>query len=282
MPGSRTAAAALRQARKALAGAGIADAALDARLLLQHVLACDHAGLISVENHPLTEDEQQNFAAAVARRITHEPVSKIMGWNEFYGRRFSVNRHVLDPRADTETVIELALSRVRKPAPRLLDLGTGSGAIILTLLAETPQATGIARDISPEALQVAKQNGTALGLASRCEFHCASWFGELEERFDLIVSNPPYIPAAVIPTLDRDVKDHDPHLALDGGEDGLAAYRAIAAGAAPHLADGGIIIVEVGAGQRPDVEAIFKAHGLTLQEARRDLGGHERALAFAR
>jgi release factor glutamine methyltransferase len=273
-------ATALKAARTQLSVAGIATSALDARLLLQHVMAMDHAQLLSIGNHPLTEDQANRFAAAVARRLAHEPVSKIIGWNEFYGRRFLVNAHVLDPRPDTETLIDLALASQPSPAPRLLDLGTGSGAILLTLLCEWPQATGIAVDISPDALHVAAQNAASLGVSQRCEFHRSSWFEYLSETFDLILSNPPYITSADVMGLAPDVKDHDPLLALDGGQDGLDAYHAIAAGAVRHLAKNGSIILEVGAGQRNDVEAIFAAQGYRLSDIRRDLGGHERALRF--
>ncbi|MFO1035003.1 MAG: peptide chain release factor N(5)-glutamine methyltransferase [Hyphomicrobiales bacterium] len=275
MQGTETIAQALASARKKLT-------ALDARLLLQHVLGLDHAELIAAGDRRLSSDERQRFAACVARRMAHEPVSKILGWNEFYGRRFIVSQHVLDPRPDTETLIELAKDLVKIPAPRVLDLGTGSGAILLTLLAEWPQAIGMAVDISPEALEVARQNAPALNVAARCDFSHGAWFEAVSGRFDLIVSNPPYIPAGDIAALEPDVREHDPLLALDGGADGLTAYRAIAAGASPYLNTDGLLILEIGAGQRVDVEAIFASHGFTLIEARRDLGGHERALAFTR
>jgi release factor glutamine methyltransferase len=251
--------------------------ALDARLLIQHVLQCSHAEVIAHENDPLTDELQKRFQDLVGRRIDCEPVSRILGSREFYGRSFQVSPAVLDPRADTETIIDLCLAQ---PAQRILDLGVGSGAILLTLLAEWPQALGVAADLSQDALTVAQANAKAIGVEDRCRFIQSSWFEKIGGRFDLIVSNPPYIPSHEIPTLERDVKEHDPHLALDGGDDGLEAYRAIASAALAYLAPGGRIVVEIGQGQSTDVVQIFEAQRFRLAEKREDLSGITRALQF--
>lgn len=277
MPGPETIAAAIAAARARLVTADVPDAATDARLLMQRVLACDHAGLILAGERSLTDAERAAFEVLLARRLAHEPVSKILGEREFFGRLFHVTADVLDPRADTETLIEVALE---KPARRVLDLGSGSGALIVTLLAEWPEATGVAVDLSEKALAVTAENARRLGVAERLALLQGEWFAPVAGQFDLIVSNPPYIPTAEIAGLEPDVREHDPLLALDGGADGLSCYRAIAGAAAPHLAPEGRIIVEIGAGQGPDVARIFAAVGFRQAAERRDLGGHVRALLF--
>ena len=277
MPGPETIAAAIAAARARLVTADVPDAATDARLLMQRVLACDHAGLILAGERSLTDAERAAFEALLSRRLAHEPVSKILGEREFFGRLFHVTADVLDPRADTETLIEVALE---KPARRVLDLGSGSGALIVTLLSEWPEATGVAVDLSEKALAVTAENARRLAVAERLTLLQGEWFGPVSGQFDLIVSNPPYIPSAEIDGLEPDVREHDPLLALDGGADGLSCYRAIAGAAAPHLAPEGRIIVEIGAGQGPDVAWIFAAAGFRQAAERRDLGGHVRALLF--
>ena len=189
---------------------------------------------------------------------------------------------VLDPRADTETIIELALQQRFPAAARLLDLGSGSGALICTLLAERPAATGVAVDLSAAALDVTRHNAEVLGVAGRLQTFQGSWFDPVVGEFDLIVSNPPYIPSAEIAGLEPDVRNHDPLLALDGGSDGLDCYRAIAGGVAAHLRPEGVVLVEIGAGQADDVVGIFTHAGFRLAGKRADLGGHVRALAFGR
>ena len=277
MPGTETIAAAIAAARARLVTADVPDAATDARLLMQHVLSCDHAGLILAGERSLTDAERAAFEALLSRRLAHEPVSKILGEREFYGRLFHVTADVLDPRADTETLIEVALEQ---PARRVLDLGSGSGALIVTLLAEWPEATGVAVDLSEKALAVTAENARCLGVAGRLSLKQGRWFEPVTGQFDLIVSNPPYIPTGEIAGLQPDVRNHDPHLALDGGQDGLDDYRAISAGAGRHLAPGGRIIVEIGAGQSRDVIQIFQNAGFRHGGGRQDLGGHLRALLF--
>lgn len=277
---SESISALLNAARKALYEADIELSALDTRLLLQAASGLSHAEIVAEPEMLLSPKQEVVFKDFVRRRLAHEPVSRILGLREFYGRSFHVTPAVLDPRADTETLIELALELVSDRAGRMLDIGTGSGAIAVTLLAERPQLSGMAVDLSVDALHVAKQNALANGVSGRLQFHHGAWFTGLAEKFDLIVSNPPYIPHGDIAGLSVEVKDHDPHLALDGGPDGLFAYRAIATGAAPFLNPKGLVIVEIGAGQAEDVGLIFAQHGFQSAGQKRDLGGHMRALAF--
>jgi release factor glutamine methyltransferase len=250
---------------------------LDARLLLQHATGLSHAELIANDDRHIDDAMVVAFCAMVARRAAFEPVSRILGAREFYGRSFKVTPDVLDPRADTETLVELCLTLNPK---RILDLGTGSGILAVTVLAEIESTTCVAVDVSPDALAVARHNAATLGVADRLVFVESNWFSKVEGQFDLIVSNPPYIPAYDVLGLDVEVRDHDPHLALAGGPDGLDCYRAIAAGAALHLAPQGSVVVEIGAGQAADVARIFAAHQFHLLEQKQDLGGHVRALRF--
>jgi release factor glutamine methyltransferase len=252
---------------------------LDARLFLQHATGLSHAELIAGDDLVVNAEVALAFEALVARRAAYEPVSRILGSREFYGRKFRVTPDVLDPRADTETIVDSCLKL--KPR-RILDLGTGSGILAVTLLAEILEATGVAVDVSPPALAIARMNAETLEVADRLQFIESNWFSKVEGRFDLIVSNPPYIPAADVSTLDVEVRDHDPHLALAGGRDGLECYRAIALGAEQHLAVHGHVAVEIGAGQAGDVTAIFAGAGFKLVEQAADLGGHIRCLVFGR
>jgi release factor glutamine methyltransferase len=253
---------------------------LDARLLLQRATGCSREDMILEPEREVAPAIADHFRRLVTRRLAHEPVSRILGEREFYGRTFKVTPDVLDPRPDTETLVDLALP-LMGPSSRILDLGTGSGAIIITLLAEWPDATGVATDFSAAALAVAAANAEALGVADRLSFVQGSWFGAVSGRFDLIVSNPPYIPSADIAGLEPDVRAYDPHLALAGGSDGLDPYRVIAAKAANHLMPGGCAVVEQGAGQADDVTAIFAAAGFHLVRQGIDLGGHIRCLVFS-
>ena len=282
MKKAETVAALLQEARKALFDADIEMSALDARLLLQAASGLSHEAVIAEPDHRLTTEQILNFRNFVNRRLAHEPVSRILGQREFFGRSFQVTKAVLDPRADTEALIELTLELIDDRFVEVLDIGTGSGAIIVTLLAERPQLTATAVDLSQDSLQVAEQNALANDVSGRIKFHQGSWFEGLMQKFDLIVSNPPYIPHGDIANLEIDVREHDPHMALDGGQDGLIAYRAIASGASAHLNSRGLIIVEIGVGQGEDVKTIFASHGFQLLKQKYDLGGHLRALAFER
>jgi release factor glutamine methyltransferase len=270
----------LAAARKLMVAADIDNSALDTRLLLQQATGLSHAELVADPDRTVGAAEAAAFRALMARRLAHEPVSRIRGRRDFYGREFLVTPDVLDPRPDTETLIEAALPLIDGPA-RLLDLGAGSGAIVVTLLAERPAASGTAVDISPAALAVTRANAERLGVADRLQLIQGSWFAAVAGRFDLIVSNPPYIPAGEIAGLEAEVRAFDPLLALAGGGDGLDCYRVIAAGAKGRLAPGGAILLEIGAGQAADVTAILAAAGLAPVAQYRDLGQHVRVLHFA-
>lgn len=266
-------------ARLRAAGCGTPD--LDARLLLQAAAGLTREDIILSPDAPVAKEDLERFAGLIARRAQREPVSRILGAREFYGRAFRVTPAVLDPRPDTETLIEAALDLMPAGA-RLLDLGTGSGTIAVTLLAERPDATGVATDISSAALALAAANAAANGVADRLSLAEGNWFGPVSGAFDIILSNPPYIPARDIAGLSPDVRNFDPLSALVGGDDGLDPYRVIAAGAAAHLREGGHVAVEIGAGQALDVTAIFGAQGFRPAGEHRDLGGHIRCLAFRR
>ena len=271
----------IRRASKQLSLRGIETAALDARLLLQASAGMSHADIVAEPDVILAPEVVDKFWSLMERRSAFEPVSRILGVREFYGREFKITPSVLDPRADTEALIGVALALAKgKETFRFLDLGTGSGAIAVTLLAELPTARGVATDVSEEALAVAKANAVAHGVADRLSLLKADWYGGVEGNFDLIVSNPPYIPAGEIAGLEQEVRDYDPGLALAGGADGLAAYSRIAAGAQGFLAPSGHVLVEVGATQAQGVNAIFAAEGFVPAGQFRDLGGHARALSF--
>jgi release factor glutamine methyltransferase len=280
MPADRLAAL-LAAATARLKAAGADTPTLDARLLLQAAAGLSREELILGPDRQLSPAEHARFEDFVARRERHEPVSRILGEREFYGRSFIVTPATLDPRPDTETLIDAALS-LMPPRARILDLGTGTGAIAVTLLAERPDASGVATDLSPEALAVAARNAALNGVADRLRLLEGSWFTPVSGVFDIIASNPPYIPVGDIAGLSPDVRNFDPRLALVGGDDGLDPYREIARNAARHLAERGHVLVEIGAGQADDVEAIFAAAGFTSHTRHRDLGGHVRCLAFAR
>jgi release factor glutamine methyltransferase len=273
---SRTIAEAQRAAVLALTAEGITDAGSDARHLLAHVLDVGRDRLILIGSDPMPADALMRLEQAVARRIAREPVARIIGRRLFWGRDFAITPDVLDPRGDTETLIAAALDG---PAPaRLLDLGTGSGAIAVTLLAEWPQAQGVATDISAAALGVAGQNAQALGVAERLELVLSDWCAELSGRFDLILSNPPYISAQEMEGLEPEVLQHDPALALSPGGDGLDAYRRIAAQAPRYLAPQGRVIVEIGWQQGQDVLEIFRKAGWQEQRLIADLAGRDRVV----
>ncbi len=276
-----TADALLRKAVDQLAAAGIGEANLDARLLLQAATGLDRAGLMRDPDALVGAEAQVRLAALIARRAAGEPVSRILGQKGFWSLDLLVTADVLDPRPDTETLIEAAIvalaGRLREPL-RVLDLGTGSGALLCAMLVELPNARGIGVDLSADAVELARRNLQGCGLSARAEIVVGSWFEPVSGRFDLILSNPPYIPSSDIAGLDREVRDHDPRLALDGGADGLDAYRILAQGLPDHLKPDGLAILEFGAGQDSDVAKLMTAAGLKVRAFRRDLGGHVRAI----
>jgi release factor glutamine methyltransferase len=260
---------------------GIATAALDVRLLMQAVSGFDHAQLIAAPEHVLSDFEADDFERFLNRRCNAEPVSRILGKREFYGRDFIVTPDVLDPRPDTEALIDLCLRLMPADVPfRFADMGAGSGAIAVTLLAERPLSTGVAVDVSPAALSVVRQNAEVNGVLKRLALSESDWFSSLQGSFDLIVSNPPYITKADIEGLAPEVRCHDPLLALDGGDDGLSCYRILAAGAGELLGPQGKVIVEAGYGQSDDIKYIFRDNGLHFIEQALDLSGIVRVLAF--
>jgi release factor glutamine methyltransferase len=272
--------AARRALARAFAAAAIESADLDARVLLCAALGIDHAGLIRDPDHPLGAAAAR-VSAFASRRLRREPVSRIIGYRDFWGARFAIDPAVLDPRPDTETLIEAALDHIRgadSELRRMLDLGVGSGAILCALLQRLPQAFGVGVDLSPAACAIARSNLQALGLQSRGGILCGDWTLPLRGQFDLIVSNPPYITAGDISDLAPEVRNHDPRLALDGGEDGLAAYRGIIPALAALLAPGGLIALEFGLGQRAAVAELLRGARFASFEVRLDLAGHERVI----
>ncbi len=270
-----TGAEALALAVARLRAAGVEDPQRDARRLLAHAMGTSVDRLTLSLRDSLDPGAAERFETCVAARESRRPVAQIIGRRDFWGREFLVTPDVLDPRADTETVVELALA---EPFDRVLDLGTGSGAILLSLLAERPQARGLGTDVSDAALEVARTNARRLGVGERAEFRQADWFDGVEGDFDLIVSNPPYIAADEMAELAPEVRRWEPRGALTDGGDGLSAYRAIAAGAASHLCAGGRLIVETGWRQGPAVGTIFRAAGLEDVTCHPDLEGRHRAV----
>lgn len=262
------------------ARAGIDSARLDARLLVAEALGVEPLALVTRPERPLSAEEEARIAAMAARREAREPMSHILGRRGFWTLTLKVTRDTLDPRADTETVVQAVLDLLpdRERPYRFLDFGTGTGAILLALLSEYPHATGLGIDKSPEALAVAEENARANGLTPRVEFRLGEWGRDLAECFDAITSNPPYIPDQDIAALDPEVARHEPWMALAGGPDGLDCYRALAPDIARLLAPGGIAALEVGAGQAQAVEGFLQAAGLTPGPARRDLSGIERCV----
>jgi release factor glutamine methyltransferase len=273
----------LRETRLALAE--LPDPSLEARLLIEHFTGTDWAAAISQPELPVTPDAAAAVRAAVQRRLAGEPVHRILGWREFYGLKLKLSPGTLEPRPDTEVLVDTALpyltAAAERGACRILDLGTGTGAIALALLSQIRTASALAVDLSEDALATARENAAALGLADRFATLRSDWFSAVHGKFHGIVSNPPYISSNEFPTLAREVRDFDPKQALVGGADGLDAYRAIAAGAAGHLEDTGTVALEIGFRQRDDVTALFKGAGYRLLKAERDIGGNDRALLFS-
>lgn len=273
----QTASMVLRSGTRLLNGAIGEGASRDARILMAHMLGVEADRLTLELSRTITPTQVSHFEHMIKRRAAHEPVSHIIGKRAFWKHDFKVTADVLDPRPDTETLIELALQGT---APRrILDLGTGSGCILLSLLAEFPDAVGLGTDMSEKALEVAQENANMLGLTERASFATADWLNGLEGTFDLIVSNPPYITAAEMNELSSDVRDYEPHMALTPGGDGLSAYRIIAEGLAGFKAPEGRALFEIGSKQGPDVTAIFKDAGFKEVNLHKDLAGHDRIVA---
>nr|WP_319250739.1 peptide chain release factor N(5)-glutamine methyltransferase [uncultured Celeribacter sp.] len=274
-PEGMTVQQALVQGTRRLAGAEIAGAGRDARLLMAHVLEIAPDRLTLVLPDPILAEQAHAFQAAVARRAAHEPVSHILGRRQFFGRVFEVSGDVLDPRPETEILIEVALQR---PFASVLDLGTGSGAILLSLLSEQPLAKGLGTDLSEAALAVARRNAEQLGLSARARFQQADWWQGTEGQFDLIVSNPPYIARDEMPDLAPELS-HEPRMALTDEADGLSAYRTIAAGARQHLAPRGRIVMEIGPTQGDAVADMLLAEGFKAVRVHPDFDGRDRVVS---
>ena len=261
---------------------GFESAALDAKLLTGHGLGLGALELATRENATVDGAGAARVAELLQRRMTGESVARIIGAREFYGLAFALNAATLEPRPETELLVDMALGAL--PADgRLLDLGTGTGCIPIAVLANQPDARAVAVDLSAKALEAARANAERHGVAARIEFRQGNWFGALSpggsgERFDLIVSNPPYVTSAVVDTLAPEVKDFDPRLALDGGPDGLGPYRVIAPEAANWLKPGGWVLVEIGYDQGAAVSALFREAGFEDVSVHRDLNGLDRVV----
>jgi release factor glutamine methyltransferase len=274
-----TGAEALRAATARLEAAGVEGAARDARRLFAHALGVAPDVLAGRIADPVPEAAAAAFEALIARRAGREPVSHLTGMRAFWGREFRVTRDVLDPRPETETLVALALG---EPFARVLDLGTGSGCILVTLLAERPGAQGVGTDVSPGALLIAGENAARHEVADRLVLTPSDWFGDIGGRYDLIVSNPPYIAAEEMAGLSPEVRDHEPRTALTDEADGLSAYRAIAAGAGRFLTPGGRLLVEIGPMQGPAVSRLFAEAGLARVAVHPDLDGRDRVVSARR
>ncbi|MGE4352261.1 MAG: peptide chain release factor N(5)-glutamine methyltransferase [Bdellovibrionales bacterium] len=275
----------LRQAlalfQQKLADAGVENPILDARLLVAHALECERVDLLAAPDRQLSDAERASISALINRRITREPVARILGHREFWGLSFELNEATLEPRPDSETLIEAVLGTAKiTGAPHsILDLGTGSGCLLLSLLHEWPHASGVGVDQSEQALDQASKNAAALGLHDRVSFQKSDWFDAVSCQFDLIISNPPYIPTCDLGDLEPEVREFDPLAALNGGTDGLNPYRIIVPQAPDFLTERGALFVEVGIGQAQAVCELFHESGFTDLNTAHDLGGIERVVS---
>lgn len=280
MSAARTIASALDHATQRLGARGVETARLDARLLVAHALGLGPDELLARPEGGVEAGEAAAVERLIGRRAAGEPVARLVGRREFWSLPFALGPDVLDPRPDSETVVEAALAGIadRQAPLRILDLGTGTGCLLLALLSELPAASGLGIDWSPGACGVATDNAVALGLAGRAAFQTGDWGTGIDGGFNLIVTNPPYIESNTIDALAPEVALHDPRLALDGGPDGLDAYRALVPGLPGLLARGGRVVLEIGAGQCDAVAAILLARGLIVLNRRNDLSGTIRCI----
>jgi release factor glutamine methyltransferase len=272
----------LCQAGQRLRGAAIEAPRLEARRLLAHVLGTTEEALLRDPRAPVPADKAAQFAGLLARRVAHEPFAYLIGHVGFWTLELEVSPATLIPRADSESLIEAALEACpdKGAALNVIDLGTGTGALLLALLSELPAASGVGVDLKPEAVALAARNAARLGLGDRACFLAGDWAAALAGRFDLLLCNPPYIESAAIPALMPEVARHEPTLALDGGADGLSAYRHIIADLPWLLAPRGVAVLELGQGQQAAVEVLARAAGLMPEACRADLGGLPRALVL--
>lgn len=277
----------LAESRASLAEARIDGANLDARILVEHFSGTSQTDAISRPDMPVDPEAALAVRQAIARRAAGEPVHRILGFRHFYGLKLFLSPETLEPRPDTETLVDAVLPIMRQLAAtngacRVLDLGTGTGAIALALLAEVPEATAVGVDVSADALATAARNARENGVFERFTTVRSNWFEKISGSFHVIVANPPYIPTEELETLQDEVRNFDPAGALDGGADGLDAYRTIAAQAKAHLEAAGRLAVEMGHMQKEAVGSLFEAAGFRIAEARKDLAGHDRVLVFER
>jgi release factor glutamine methyltransferase len=263
-----------------LAAANIEQPRLEARMLLAHAAGIDRTRIFGYPEDVVEAATVKNLEDMIARRKTGEPIAYITGTREFWSLDFKVTRDTLIPRPDSETLIEAVLENTpdKNTALKILDLGTGSGCLMLALLSELPNAHGIGVDVNPAACKVASENAKNLELAAQATFLESNWMDGIQDKFDIIISNPPYIIDSDIPTLDSDVKAFEPYLALSGGSDGLAAYRLIAAQSGPHLTPNGILAVEMGIGQAIDIKQILGKNNFQIRNTYQDIANIERCI----
>lgn len=267
------------EVRGILEAASVETPVLDARILVEVGACVSRLDIVTDPRRPVEDDRVEAVLALARRRAAREPLAYILGRKPFWTHEFEVNPSVLIPRPETELVVEAALAAIPTEAPcRIVDLGVGSGAILLSALSERPKATGLGVDASESALELARRNAAAMGLASRAELRQANWWDGVEEKFDVVVANPPYIPAAEVARLAPEVTAYEPHLALAGGVDGLEAYREIVAGLDGHLLPGGVFAFEVGVYQADSVRKLLSEAGFELREPLVDLGGVARVV----
>ncbi len=276
----------LRQKRQTLAAAGVENPALDARILVRRGAGLSEEEIITNGQTPLSNQQIELIEKMVLRRAAGEPVSRILGGREFWGLWFKVTEDTLDPRPDTETLVSAALKRARAMGERplrILDLGTGTGCILIALLSELPNATGVGVDINAGAISVSCENATWLGVAARADFRMGSWFSTIKEgeQFDLIVSNPPYIPEPDIESLAREVRNHDPIAALTPGKTGLEAYKIILKDLKKYLVCGGYALMEIGMGQDESLIRLVEDSNIRPVDSYHDLGGIVRVVEMS-
>ncbi len=273
-----------KEAALALKNIGIPTPVLDARLLLQHVLDLRHEDIIADGTREISTEEATRYAVLIERRLKREPVAQIVGYKHFWDRQFITNKNTLDPRPDSETLIFAAMQHFtdREAPLKILDLGTGTGALIITMLDEYPNATGLAVDISEEALEITRKNAALIDVMDRIDILRADWGHDILGQFDIILSNPPYIPSNDILTLEPEVQYYDPQLALDGGKDGLNHYRAMLPHVARLLKGDGRAYLEIGTGQEHTVTGIAENNQLFVEAEVKDFAGITRCLVLQR
>jgi release factor glutamine methyltransferase len=271
----------LGELKQKLRCAGVENPDLHLRVVLRDVGGFSDVDILL---NRLPENLPRAVLDALDRLERGEPLSRVLGYREFYGRRFYLNDATLDPRPDSETLVDAVLTWVmhnNKKDIKILDLGTGTGCLLLTLLAETEEATGVGVDLSIDAISMAQKNARALKLESRAMFQTGNWFEGITDQFDVIISNPPYIRTDVIANLESSVKNHDPFLALDGGADGLSAYKILLSNLKNHLVEGGRAFFEIGFDQADDLARLVGLYGANLIHTHPDLAGHPRVVEIA-